>query len=298
MLKKMVVFFLSLCVFVDAGIENLLSNEKFNSYIDKTTFRYQIAATLIFRNEAPYLKEWIEYYRLLGVERFYMYNNLSTDNYKEVLSPYIKKKIVELIEWSDESCDIPSWNAVQCLAYREAINKAKADRVKWLAILDSDEFLVPRHVDSLTEFLSQYDNDEIGGIRVLWVMFGTSYVDKIPKNQTMIETLLLNGGYTQGMWKSVVRPHRVDPYILGGPHHQEYIEGFIHPVMPLEDIQCNHYWSRDEYYLKNFKIPRRISWGTPPEVCEQWKEDFNQTTPASEPILRFVPKLRKRLGLK
>ena len=112
----------------------------------------------------------------------------------------------------------------------------------------------------------------------------------------MIETLIKNEGYVSGMWKSIVRPDRVNPGIMGGCHGQPYLNGFVDPIIGTDVIQCNHYWTRDEYYLYNFKIPRRVIWGNPPEVCLEWKNYFNQITPASEPILRFVPKLRQRMG--
>ena len=44
-----------------------------------------LAATAIFKNEAAYLAEWIEFYRLIGVEHIYLYDNCSTDNPKAVL---------------------------------------------------------------------------------------------------------------------------------------------------------------------------------------------------------------------
>ncbi len=58
-----------------------------------------LAVAAIFRNEAPYLAEWIEFHRLVGVEKFYLFNNLSADEYLTVLQPYIDDDIVELIEW-------------------------------------------------------------------------------------------------------------------------------------------------------------------------------------------------------
>ena len=48
-----------------------------------------LSITAVLQNEAPYIKEWIEYHRLVGVERFYIYDNESTDNVKEILKPYI-----------------------------------------------------------------------------------------------------------------------------------------------------------------------------------------------------------------
>ena len=59
---------------------------------------YELGIVTMFRNEANYLKEWIEYHRLVGVDHFYLYNLGSTDRYLNVLRPYIKEKIVTLEE--------------------------------------------------------------------------------------------------------------------------------------------------------------------------------------------------------
>ena len=59
--------------------------------VDKNLFLYDLTITAIFKNEGHYLKEWLDYHLLAGVEHFYLYNNDSTDNYKEVLAPYIEK---------------------------------------------------------------------------------------------------------------------------------------------------------------------------------------------------------------
>src|SRR5215204_456630 len=58
----------------------------------------RIAIATMFQNEAPYLKEWIEYHRLVGVKHFYLWNNQSEDDYLSVLQPYIDKGIVELFQ--------------------------------------------------------------------------------------------------------------------------------------------------------------------------------------------------------
>lgn len=303
------IFLLSLLLvapnLLSVGIKDLLDDQTVKKHIahiydtepPEDEFRYQLAATLIFQDEAPYLKEWIEYHLIVGVEHFYLYNNLSKDNYKKVLKPYIKKGIVDLIEWDLESDGVYHWNGVQQLAYRHAINQAKADAVKWLAIIDADEFMVPRNQDSVLTFLKNYENDTLGGVRVGWLVFGTSHVDKIPSDKTLIETLLWNEGYKRCGEKSIVRPFRVDTYALGSPHAQPYKPGYRAEYISLNLFQLNHYWARDEDYLHNIKIPRRIIWGTPPETTLHWAENLNRETKGSQPIQRFVPELRKRMGL-
>lgn len=290
---------------LDGGLQKLIQQPEVQKHISKKVqegqekkgFSYQLAAVLIFKDEAPYLKEWIEYHRLLGFDLFYLYNNLSEDEYQEVLSPYIRSGIVKLKKWTIKGGDLGGWNAAQCTAYSDALGRARKDRVKWLAIIDSDEFLVPRHTDSLVNFLKKYENDVIGQLHIFWVMFGTSFVEKIPSDKLLIETLLLNEGYVSGGSKPIVRPHRVNPHIMGGPHHQVLLKGYKALELSTNEIQCNHYWTRDEHYLFNFKIPRRIIWGTPPEACQTWRNNFNRETSASEPILRFISPLRKRMHL-
>ena len=46
-----------------------------------------LAICAVYRNEAPYLREWIEFHRLVGVERFFLYNNRSTDTTWAYYSP-------------------------------------------------------------------------------------------------------------------------------------------------------------------------------------------------------------------
>ena len=48
-----------------------------------------LAACTIYRDDAAYLAEWIEFHRLMGVERFFLYDNGSTDDHREVLAPYL-----------------------------------------------------------------------------------------------------------------------------------------------------------------------------------------------------------------
>lgn len=52
---------------------------------------FNLSFVAIIKNEAHYIKEWIEFHKLVGVDRFYIYDNESTDNVKDVLKEYIDK---------------------------------------------------------------------------------------------------------------------------------------------------------------------------------------------------------------
>ncbi len=114
-----------------------------------------LAITAIFKNEAAYLAEWLEFYRLIGVEHIYLYDNGSKDNPKVVLDPFIKQGFVTLTPWN-----LPYHTAsvtAQTLAYAHAIMNFGADW-RWMAFVDIDEFL----------FLAEGDREVVPVVRTVF----------------------------------------------------------------------------------------------------------------------------------
>src|SRR3954471_21483324 len=58
-----------------------------------------LAVCSMYRDHAEYLREWIEFHRLVGAERFFLYDNESRDDHEEVLTPYVESGIVEVHAW-------------------------------------------------------------------------------------------------------------------------------------------------------------------------------------------------------
>ena len=96
----------------------------------------EIAIAAIFYNEAEYFKEWIEFHLMVGVDRFYLYNNGSTDDFLPILEPYIRRGQIVLIPWAAFLAEA----SAQRLAYAHAASNFAAT-VKWLILIDIDEFL-------------------------------------------------------------------------------------------------------------------------------------------------------------
>jgi hypothetical protein len=269
----------------------------------KKKYDYTLAMTAIFRDDAPYLKEWIEFHRLVGVQHFYMINNLSVDHYLEILQPYIDAGIVELINWPYEHVVCADWNRIQCAAYEHVVKMVKG-KVKWLAILDTDEFIFPVKSDNLADFLSRYE--KYGGLAVNWQMFGTSFVSKIPDDKLLIEMLVLGLPEMEEVHKhvkSIVRPEFVAA--CENPHYMNYKKGYYQvnsdgvkfsgpfsPYIQVDSIRINHYTLRDEYYLHTVKLPRITKWGYDVKSYIESYNTFNQVYDDS--ILRFVPLLKKQ----
>lgn len=266
-------------------------------------FKYQLSIVAIFQDEAPYLKEWIEYHRLLGVDHFYLYNNSSSDNYLEVLNPYLNAKIVELKNWP--SPRDKDWTDYQIAAYNDCIEKCRK-KTNWLAMLDIDEYIVPRETDSLKEFLKPYETMHgVAGVVINWQMFGTSDVWEVSKNKLMIECLTQKAiktcGHNQNP-KSIIKPR----HCKGNAIHVGFFNKGWKDRRPLNcgewphinTIQINHYWLRNEKFLREVKAPRRARYEGVVWTEEQIQAYINEMN-AEEDLLiqRFVPALKMRMGL-
>src|SRR5205085_10187152 len=127
-------------------------------------------------------------HRLIGVEHFYLYNDHSQDNFREVLQLYIQAGIVELFNCPEKTQLRIDHNIKQKKRYVDAVKRAKGVS-KWVAFIDIDEFIFPVKDKALPKFLSRYE--EYGAVTVNWQIFGTSYVEQLRKDQLMIEQLIL-----------------------------------------------------------------------------------------------------------
>ncbi len=225
---------------------------------EQEKYKNNLSIVSIFKNESEYLKEWIEYHKLIGVTKFYLYNNESTDDYLTVLKPYIQNGIVELI-------DMPG-KARQMDAYNDCLNKHKND-TKYLAVIDVDEFVFSKNYD-IPKLLNSFflKHKKAAGLTINWMIFGSSNKEK-KENDFVINRFKYRSkdDFEKNKHiKTIVNPRRT----LGfeNPHYACYLEGFkaydINGKIingPLNDntstteiIRINHYFtkSREEFLIK------------------------------------------------
>lgn len=269
------------------------------------SYPYDLSILAIFQNEAPYLKEWIEFHKLMGVQHFYLYNNLSEDDYLKILKPYLESGEVELVDW-EYDCHKQDWSRIQINAYADALPKLQTE-TKWLAVIDIDEFLIPLQSSNLIQFLANYENEIIAGVRVNWQMYGTSFIKKLSSASLMIEQLLFKAPSSlleNKCVKSIIRPERVSkigthfsicskPYVMV---NSDKIPCYSNRQKIIVDkIRINHYWLRDEEFCLNVKIPRL-------KAATKWKDEaqlfkmFDRLNQEYDGIiLPFVAELKKRM---
>ncbi len=135
----------------------------FKSESDVSVYKYKIAICAIFKDEATYFKEWIEFHIIAGVDHFYLYNNFSSDDYMSVLKPYIEKGLVTLVDWPVKQG--------QMSAYKDCIKKFR-NETEWIGFIDLDEFVIPNHDSSLYDFLKKFNKRP--SVLFYWRYMGSS----------------------------------------------------------------------------------------------------------------------------
>jgi hypothetical protein len=158
-----------------------------------------LAACAIYLDEAPFLQEWVEFHRLVGVEKFFLYNNLSTDDHRAVLAPYVDDGTVVVKDWPDK----PG----QASAYRDCLDQHR-EEARWIAFIDIDEFLFSPTLAPLPEILKEYE--QWPGVSVNWSVFGPSGHETQPEG-LVLETYTRRAPDSYAfnhMCKCVVDPRR------------------------------------------------------------------------------------------
>jgi len=246
------------------------------------TYQYDISICTIFQNEAPYLKEWIDYHRGIGVDHFVLYNNDSKDNFEEVLSHYINAGIVEVHYWPDLWPETFFGVGCQPAAYRDGLSRLNG-KSKWVCFIDTDEFILPMQEENLKICLKNHYEEHFA-IYVNWLLFGTSGVKVVPGEPLLphLTKCASKDHPWNGIGKTIVRPEAIENLneihffslrpgfrysdgdaSMGGYDHQRHDKY----------LRINYYTFRDENFLWTTKLERYLNW-IPSE--SHWKEEFTE----------------------
>lgn len=134
---------------------------------DHTQPKYYLAVCAIAKDEGTYFKEWIEWHISKGVEKFYIYDNESTDNTKQVLLPYVESGIVEYCYWPGKR--------QQLAVYDDCFDRHRTE-ARWIAVIDLDEFIVPIKFANIPDFLRQME--KYSSVEINWLVYGSGGAKK------------------------------------------------------------------------------------------------------------------------
>ena len=167
----------------------------------------------IYRWEARDLREWVAFHRVVGVERFFLYDNASEDDHLEALAPFIEDGSVTVHHWPVFPGQGSAYD--HCLAHH-------GDEARWIAFLDADEFLFSPTGRPLPEVLRDYEQHPGIGVSRAWM--GTSGHETRPEGLVLANfSSRLHLPEPNRSVKSIVDPSRVARRV--NEHWFEYEDG-------------------------------------------------------------------------
>ena len=218
-----------------------------------------IAVASMQRNEDKYILEWFSYYLINGVNKFVIYNHMSTD---ETASTYEKLKRI--------GYDIE-------IHYREGYNvhypmlhhalTVVLPTVDWLIFADMDEFYFPLE-GTIVDVLDHFKDYPVSAFGINWCAFGSSghKVDP-PLVLRDFSSRALSDTSTNHHYKSIVKGrgkagfvHGSNPHIFTTEHGTINLKGQIlrqghEPNIPVvhDIMRINHYQCKSWEYFKTRK---------------------------------------------
>lgn len=260
----------------------------------------------IYRNEGRYLREWIEFHRLVGVERFFLYNNESTDDHMEVLRPYIDEGVVV---WED----FPGFPP-QLKCYQHVID-TRREGARWIAVIDIDEFLFSPTGRPVPEILRDFE--DYPGVAVNCTVFGTSG-HQTPPPGLVLENYTRRLGLDRPRTKAVkliVDPARTEGIGISA-HNFRYFDGAqavdmlrrplrstFSETPALDLLRINHYFTRSQEERERKLVAPRVDNGEPKAWMKTeagiegvLRRDKKLNEEEDDTILSYLPRLRAALG--
>ena len=260
---------------------------------------HYLALCCIAKDEDPFLKEWLAYHSLLGVEHFYIYDNMSKIPIATLLEGFADARRVTVRRIEGK--------ALQTTAYQHCLEEFGPSCV-WLGFIDIDEFICLMPDRDLRVFLSEFE--PYGGIGVSWDMFSSAgHISRpsgpVIKNYTM---RLLRRSDTIH-YKTILRPSRATKPL--NAHTFQYAPCTMavtedHSPIPAESpfafsrrtrIKLNHYFFRSRQdYAEKLARGRADIRRTDTRSMDAFMEQESAPQEEDTCILRHVPALEKALG--
>jgi hypothetical protein len=231
----------------------------------------------IFKNESHIMKEWVEHYLRQGLDKFYMIDNDSNDNYIEILQPYIDNNIVECVKDAKKHAQAELYNTY-------FLEKSKF--YDWAMVCDLDEFIYARKgFQTIKEYLNTV-SDSVSQVFIPWKLFGSNGHQEQPTsviqsftNRTNYDKVdgfqgvLREGQELYSFTKSIVRTRHLEVlwihnqqtsdrnYITSDNqynrvHSNNCYSKISEEILKQSHLHCNHYAIQSYNWFMNIKSKR------------------------------------------
>lgn len=232
-----------------------------------------IAVASMQRNEARYILEWFSYYLVQGVNKFVIYNHMSTDE---------TQSIYERLKELGYDIDIhyrDGYNVHYPMLEHALTNYVPV--VDWLIFADMDEFYFPTKHANIAAVLADYEDMPSSALGVYWCAYGSS--GHIVDPEFVTRDFNYRGPFnlsTNHHMKSIIRGRGLAGSVAGTNPHvfttEKGTQDMLGRIIPSwaghnaqgpithEIMRINHYQCKSWDYFKSIKQARGTTADRPP----------------------------------
>ena len=226
----------------------------------------------IFRNEAPYVTEWIAHHRLMGFRDIFVADNESDDGTWELLQALESLGYVKCFRFA-----LPPAQPPQLPSYVELMHRF-GKQVDWMAFIDADELIWPTNGErtAIPSLAGLASRPEVGAIVLNWAVHGSSghtnhaaglvmerFQRCAPRRftpnhhyKTVLRTAAWSGAFKNPHLALLEAPWQMT-HVNGAPvvHHPRHGAGLSSEVV-WDILRLNHYAVKSRQEFEERKRPK------------------------------------------
>lgn len=235
--------------------------------------QFNSSICLIIKDENEYINEWLEWHIRIGFEHFFIYDNES----KVPIQKSVNKDYIPFCTF----INYPTIDGNTQLACYNNILRKYGKATKWLAFIDTDEFIRITDGRNINEFLKDYE--EYDGVYAQWVTYNANGLikrDSRPQRVRFTQTVNRFPSVSEG--KSIIKPSKV---LSMGCHFPSGVlknynivdSNFRRMLNPLSEFSKNNIIFVDHYFTRSYEEwQEKVKRGNPESKlpCEKYNEFF------------------------
>ncbi|MBS1045672.1 glycosyltransferase family 2 protein [Gluconobacter cerinus] len=267
-----------------------------------TTEKPKVALALYVKSEFSDIAGWVAWHAALGIQRFYIYEDGSTDGTWEILEA--ASEIYDIQIEQTDTISEPDFYYRQRNSYIDAIRRSAEDGFDWIGLLDGDEYVYLCEDDNISDFFQKFDHAD--AVAFSWRIYGSSGRIVRP-HQIAVEAYTRHSTPAFGdnlHIKSFVRPGKTGNH-YHNPHWFDVpAEKYARPSGEMVDrsgagqsIQWSHAFIMHfvcrsmEHYIARIKRRKNFDIG---ESLDNWTR-FDLNEAEDNLPLRLIPRAKSHL---
>lgn len=208
--------------------EIFFSNNYYNFFLNTleySSITYKTILCTIVKNENLYIKEFVEHYLTIGINKIIVYDNNEEKGEKmdQILKNYIEKGYIDII-------NIRGKRMAQMLSFKDCYSKNK-NLYDWIMFFDIDEFLILNEYKNINNFLRNNKYKACDVIQINWVIFDDNDLisyDNRPLNIRFTRPLykqIIENRYVKSICRTCVNLKWKDPHSPSGKFNVCNVDG-------------------------------------------------------------------------